>query len=113
MPAKAIPPARDRLQSRLLVWIGLPVLCYLTYSTTRWVIPMSGHFISHLGRYDDFLEFALAFSLFFALATWRLKAATPLAAACGGMVCLLAGQVTPPSGISCGIALGRISQAFH
>jgi len=81
MPAKAIPPARDRLQSRLLVWIAIPVLCYLSYRATR-LAAAAGH------KGHVFFAMALAFSIFFALAVWRVKAATPLAAFCGGLICL-------------------------
>lgn len=81
-PHKAIPPARDRLQSRLLVWIVTPLillasaqLIYLTILEFR-----SWHL--HLAK-------ALALSIAFALATWVLRAATPAAALIGGMICLL------------------------
>jgi uncharacterized protein (TIGR00297 family) len=86
---KAIPRRRDRLQSRILVWIAVPILCYLSISTFRWVAPYSGRFLAMEGRYDDQLTMAVAISIFFALAAWRLKAATPLAAVCGSMICFL------------------------
>jgi uncharacterized protein (TIGR00297 family) len=81
-PAKAIPPNRDRLQSRLLVWIALPILCYLVVDESRPLIA-AGHY----PRADFFM--ALAVSLFFALFVWRLKAVTALGAFCGGMICFL------------------------
>jgi uncharacterized protein (TIGR00297 family) len=85
---KAIPEARDRLQSRMLVWVGLPVLCYLNVSLLLRITPFSGRLIPALGRYDDFLKMTLAVSIFFAIAAWRLRAATPFAAVCGGLICL-------------------------
>jgi uncharacterized protein (TIGR00297 family) len=81
MPAKAIPPNRDRLQSRLLVWLGIPVLCYLVYLAIRYAMTAG-----HSDRV--YLSMALAISIFFALAVWRVKAATPLAAVCGAGICL-------------------------
>jgi len=79
--AKAIPPARDRLQSRILVWIALPVLCYLGYLAIRYAAA-GGH-----GGYVYF-SMVLALSVCFALIAWRLQAATPLAACYGGLICL-------------------------
>jgi uncharacterized protein (TIGR00297 family) len=81
MPPKTIPPNRDRLQSQILVWIAVPTLCYLSYRATRYAAA-AGH-DGHV-----FLAMALAISIFFALAARRLKAATPLAAVCGGLICL-------------------------
>jgi uncharacterized protein (TIGR00297 family) len=89
MPFKAIPPARDRLQSRLLVWIGIPVLCYLTADMVRRMLPHSGRFLDALGQFDFALTEIILISLAFALVAWRLRAATPLAAVCGGMTCFL------------------------
>jgi uncharacterized protein (TIGR00297 family) len=80
MPAKAIPPARDRLQSRLLVWIVAPLIalaCAQLIYLTRdhgWEEPMLK---------------SLAISIVFALTAWFLRAATPAAALIGGMICLL------------------------
>jgi uncharacterized membrane protein len=80
---KAISPARDRLQSRLLVAIAAPLLCALVIRdiALSW---MSADQDSH-----HYLVVAIAISLGFALLTWTIKAATPLAAACGGLICLL------------------------
>jgi uncharacterized protein (TIGR00297 family) len=88
-PTKAIPPARGRLQSRLLVWIAVPVLCYLTAATFRRILPFEDRFIGSLGRFDDTVTRVVIASLIFALVAWRLRAATALAAACGGMICFL------------------------
>jgi uncharacterized protein (TIGR00297 family) len=41
------------------------------------------------GKYDYFLAQIVAASAIFALAAWRLRAATAMAAACGGLICLL------------------------
>ena len=77
---KAISPARDRLQSRLLVWIVAPLItlacAQLIYFTRDygWELPLAK---------------ALTVSITFALAAWLLRAATRAAALIGGMICLL------------------------
>lgn len=97
---KTIPPGRDRLQSRLLVWIGVPVLCWFALGSLRRVIPLTGGFIGPMGRYDDHLPTSIGASLLFAFAAWRLRAATAGAAACGGLICLLLTQFTHSWGSS-------------
>jgi uncharacterized protein (TIGR00297 family) len=101
VPPKAIPPAPDRLQSRLLVWIAVPILCYLSYLAIRYA-NTEGH------KGHVYLAMALAISLFFALAAWRLKTATPLAAICGGLICfsitILSGRPDGPSPFHSGLA---------
>jgi uncharacterized protein (TIGR00297 family) len=101
VPPKAIPPTRDRLQSRLLVAIAIPILCYLAYQAIRYA-NTEGH-SGHV-----FLSMALAISIFFSLAAWRLKAATPLAAVCGGLICFsittLSGRPDGPSPFHSGLA---------
>lgn len=82
MPAKPIPPARDRLQSKILVWMAVPLLCYLV-AEESWPLLTAGHYPR-----ADFCM-ASAISLFFALLVWRLKAATAMGAWCGGITCLL------------------------
>jgi uncharacterized protein (TIGR00297 family) len=82
MTTKAIPPARDHLQSRILVWLAIPVLCYLV-ADTSWEYFAAGRH----PRAD--LLMATAISLFFGLFVWRIRAATAAAALCGGMICLL------------------------
>jgi uncharacterized protein (TIGR00297 family) len=82
MSPKAIPRARDRLQSRILVWTIMPVLCVAGFFAVTEVcldIPRISN--DHLA--------SIAISLAFALVAWRLKGATPAAAACGGIICLL------------------------
>lgn len=86
--AKKISLARDRLQSRILVWVALPALCYLTISATRLMSTNGGRFIVPPGRYDEGGMMAIAISVLFALASWRTKAATPMAAVTGGMICV-------------------------
>jgi len=80
-PRKAIPPARDHLQSRLLVWVIMPILCAL--AITRLV----GLFVTvpHLHPY---IFQSVTISLCFAFLAWCLNAATPSGAACGGVICL-------------------------
>jgi uncharacterized protein (TIGR00297 family) len=98
---KAIPPARDRLQSRVLVAVAIPVLCYLSYLAIRYA-----NTAAHTGHI--YLSMSLAISGFFALAAWRLRAATPLAAVCGGLICLsitvLSGRPDGPSPFHSGLA---------
>jgi uncharacterized protein (TIGR00297 family) len=78
MPPKAIPPARDRLQSRILVWIVAPLIA--------WSCAQIIHFFY---GWESPLLRDLAVSIAFALAAWFLRAATPAAALIGGMICLL------------------------
>lgn len=89
VPAKAIPPARDRLQSRLLVALAVPVLVYAAFRTLTAVFPYDGTFLGSAGRFRDTWPSSVAVSVFFALLVWRLRAATVAAAACGGLICLL------------------------
>jgi uncharacterized protein (TIGR00297 family) len=81
--AKAIPSARDRLQSRALVAIVAPLLCILAIKEIA-LSPLTADCDVH--RY---LALAVATSLGFAILTWAIKAATPLASFCGGLVCFL------------------------
>jgi len=86
MPAKAIPPTRDRLQSRILVWIAVPILVLLTIGALRDIFP----FRSWEPRQWHFHVFAvIAISAIFGTAALWIRAATPAAAACGAMICLL------------------------
>jgi uncharacterized protein (TIGR00297 family) len=89
---KAIPEARDRLQSRILVWIAVPVLCYSVFSEFQRLYQMGllgRRFMAVSGRTDDTVGQILAVSAIFALASWRRKTATPFAASIGGIICLL------------------------
>jgi uncharacterized protein (TIGR00297 family) len=100
-PPKAISKSRDRLQSNVLVCLGMPALACLSCLACRYCL-LAGH----NGRV--YLALALAISLLFALAAWRLRAATALAAACGGMICLcitvLSGRPDGPSPFHSGLA---------
>jgi uncharacterized protein (TIGR00297 family) len=82
MPSKAIPPARDRLQSTILVWIVAPLIFLASAHLVHWMI-------LDAPRWDLYLAKSLALSAAFAFAAWALRAATPAAALIGGMVCLL------------------------
>ncbi len=99
VPPKAILPARDRLQSRLLVWTFGTSLTLLSIRTISVALSGSGPDRRHLiGE--------VAISLIFALLAWRLKAATPAAAACGGAICLLLTDFAwsqPPSFLRSGL----------
>lgn len=91
---KAISPGRDRLQSRLLVWIGVPILFWSAIESLRQVLAYSGGFIESVGRYDTHVQMSIAASLLFALVAWRLRAATAGASACGALICFLLTQST-------------------
>jgi uncharacterized protein (TIGR00297 family) len=88
--AKAIPPERDRLQSRILVCVAVPVLCALAIRA----IARSGRSIADPHRHYILAE--LVISVAFALLAWLLKAATPGAAACGGVICFLLSDCSFP-----------------
>ena len=99
IPPKAISPARDQLQSRLLVWTVAPILCVLSIRTIA--LRLSQGVPQH--RY---LFAELAISLGFALLVSLLKAATQAAAACGAAICLLLTDCTwswPPSLLHSGL----------
>jgi len=82
MPAKAIPPNRDRLQSRLLVGIALVACCCLAYLGPSYVVEQG-----HLSR--TYLTKVIVISAAFAYLAWRTRAATPMAAITGGNICLV------------------------
>ena len=79
--AKSIPPVRDRLQSRILVWTVMPVLILLGVGRT---IGMSIH-VPYLRPY---IEETAGVSLCFGLLAWGSRAATVAAAASGSIICL-------------------------
>jgi uncharacterized protein (TIGR00297 family) len=81
MPAKAIPPNRDRLQSQILVWITTAAFFALACLAPTYLL-----WQAHLTR--AYLLKVLLISVAFAYAAWRLKAATPSAAILGGVTCL-------------------------
>jgi uncharacterized protein (TIGR00297 family) len=101
VPSKAIPPARDRLQSRILVWATAPLLCVLSIRA----VVIALHLAAGDPRRTHFLA-GLMISFAFALLVWIVRAATPAAAACGGMSCLLLTDCTttwPPSLLRSGL----------
>jgi uncharacterized protein (TIGR00297 family) len=92
-PPKAIPPARDRLQSRLLVWIVVPLLLlYLIGIMIDLGIGLDVYrtfhnFVLAFGIFEQYRLTALGVSISFALLAWIVRAATPAAALCGGLIC--------------------------
>lgn len=77
---KAIPPARDHLQSRLLIALAVPLLCWVAWNAV--------HYAQTAGHSGElYLGVAGAVSVFFGLTAWRLRAATPAAGACGALIC--------------------------
>lgn len=81
-PSKAIPKNRDRFQSQALVWaVGGLLVLFLLYTL---------HFA---GRWPNALRPVFfetgVISLTFAAIVWVLRAATPMAAVMGGVVCFL------------------------
>ena len=84
MPRHTIPPVRDRLQSRILVWIAIPILCWLVATTLhQLLIPTT------TPVFNADVSWAALISLCFGLAAFALRAATPAAAACGSLICFL------------------------
>ena len=80
-PPKAIPESRAALQSNILVWtVGLMLFACCVPCLVLMLHPYN------TGRYC--LE-SFGISLTFGILVWALKAATPMAAVCGGMICLL------------------------
>ena len=77
---KAISIERDHLQSRGLVAIASVALLALCLRTAQIGIP---------GIPGNALLSAFAISCLFAAGAWKLHAATPAGAACGGLICLL------------------------
>ena len=79
---KAIPEGRDRVQSRVLVGVVGTVLAIESFSVFWWM---------YVKRSDGWRENAetLGISVIFALIVLGLRAATPAAAAFGGMMCLV------------------------
>ncbi len=77
---KAISPARDAMQSMILVWTVGPVLlaACIVLLLLLWNRGFGGLALR-----------AGIVSLTFGIVVWVLRAATPMAAFCGGMICLL------------------------
>ena len=71
------------LASRLLAWIvGLILAAGCT-------VPLRALLVPQNPQHDRFTLWAGIVSLTFAAVVWALRAATPIAALCGGMICLL------------------------
>jgi uncharacterized protein (TIGR00297 family) len=79
---KAIPRGRDRLQSRMLVWVVVPLLLCETVAV-YW--PLAGE--SRISLRPNL--FSLLFSFGFAALVWMLRSATLPAAGVGLLVCLI------------------------
>jgi uncharacterized protein (TIGR00297 family) len=79
---KAIPEARDRVQSQWLVVVVGSSLVVLSGVT---LVLAYGRVI----RFPAFVLSVVSISVGFAVVVWMLRAATAAAAACGGMICLL------------------------
>ena len=103
---KAIPPDRDFLQSRILICIAIPILAYLCISTTQVLIALGGNFAFTFDRAASPLAKAILVSPLFALIAWHLRAATPIAALCGGMICFLITAFTWQPGASSSLHSG-------
>ena len=78
---KVIPESRDRLQSKVLVWVVMLLLA----PPSVVIVMLANH------PYNSGLLAlkALGVSLTFAVLVWVLRAATPMAALCGAVVCLV------------------------
>lgn len=87
IPTKAISPARDRSQSRALVAVIVPLLAFFALRNLVPPDPLA----------PRTLFVSAAASAVFALLAWSLKAATPAAALCGGLICLLLTEARDPS----------------
>jgi uncharacterized protein (TIGR00297 family) len=79
-PVKAISPARDRLQSRVLVALGAPVLLWITWRAIEYARVAGDPGSIYLLK-------AAAISAMFGLVAFRLRAATAGAAAYGSLIC--------------------------
>ena len=74
---KVIPEGRDRLQSKVLVWVvGIPLIASL---------PVSILLLLHSSTFVK----AAAASLTFGVLVWALRAATPMASLLGAVICFL------------------------
>ncbi|MGD0797153.1 MAG: DUF92 domain-containing protein [Acidobacteriaceae bacterium] len=84
IPLKAIPSARDRLESRILVWTVVPLLFIAAAEPAVQTVS--------LGDPIRPLLLALLFSLAFAAIVWLLRSATAGAAAVGFLICMVLAQ---------------------
>jgi uncharacterized protein (TIGR00297 family) len=87
---KAIPQARDRLQSKVLILVVGAVLVLMSADVVRWTRTFGV-------RFPVFVLEVFVLSVAFALIVRKLRAATLGGAVCGGLICLL---VTFWTGIS-------------
>ena len=78
---KVIPEDRDRLQSKVLVWIVMSLLAPPSVA----ILMLATH--PHNSGLLALRAFGV--SLTFAVLVWMLRAATPTAAICGAMICLI------------------------
>jgi len=87
---KVIPEGRDRLQSRVLVWVvGLLLVALGAGNLTSIVFDILNVVFSHLAEPRLRCEVeAFVISLTFAVLVWALRAATPMAAFFGGIISL-------------------------
>jgi uncharacterized protein (TIGR00297 family) len=91
-PVKAISPARDRLQSRILVALGVPVLLWIAWRAIEYARTAGDPGFIYLLK-------TVAISAIFGLAAFRLRAATAGAAVCGSLICFdLTVLTAKPSG---------------
>lgn len=86
---KTLPRKRTRIQTRLLVVLGAGALAAACASLLRSSLESSPRTSS--------MYVAAGFSLTFGVLVWALRAATPAAALCGSMVCLLVSSATQGS----------------
>jgi uncharacterized membrane protein len=89
---KAIPKKRDRLQSTMLVGVLLPWI--IVFSLLSCLSPI-GFDSGSSPAERNFAYLACFVSLTFAVGVWALRAATPLAALCGGLINFLVLLFTP------------------
>ena len=78
---KVIPEGRDRLQSKVLVWVGGLLLVL--------PLPFLATMAIHSADFRMLLFIAIGISLTFGVLVWVLRAATPMAAFLGALICLL------------------------
>lgn len=83
---KAIPEARDRLQSRVLVGVVGTLLFLAAFSILR-----QAYHLWDTGKTDELPTIAtiIGISIVFALLVFALRAATLAGALSGGMICLI------------------------
>lgn len=88
---KAIPEGRDRMQSRVLVWVVGCLLIWMTFEVLR-----SDYLIWDIAFLRPFALISIAVSVAFAVLVRALRAATTTASLFGGMICLTLIDGTAP-----------------